>query len=316
MTYHSVIRFDRYSRSAGVVRPSTVAVAEGCRYLAASWREARPVVQVVFQLRFLAGAAVAAPQAVLTRPGSLLVGAFAWLCATWFVYLLNGLSDQVEDRRNGSLRPLASGTLPVGVARRTAVALAGLALLSAAAVSARLAGLVALMLTLGWLYSAGPRPQKGNMAGFVLVVASGGVVTYLAGAAAADGPVRSELMVLMVAMSLWMALAGTTKDLSDVDGDRVAGRRTLPVLLGDGAARRLMAVLVAVAGGVLLAGALLLAPVLVLPAVVLAFGAAGVVGCLLLGAGATGRRRQRRPYRLFMVSQYAVHLSVLGIFPG
>ncbi|MFF3854204.1 UbiA family prenyltransferase [Micromonospora sp. NPDC002575] len=316
MTYHSVIRFDRYSRSAGVVRPFSVAVAEGCRHVAASWREARPVVQVVFQLRFFAGAAVAAPHAVLTRPGSLLVGAFAWLCATWFVYLLNGLSDQVEDRRNGSPRPLATGALPLGVARRIVVALAGLALLSAAAVSARLAGLVALMLVLGWLYSAGPRPQKGNMAGFVLVVASGGIVTYLAGAAASGGPVGPELVVLSVAMSLWMALGGTTKDLSDVAGDRAAGRRTLPVLLGDRAARRLMAVLVVVAGGVLMSGALVLAPVLMLPAVVLALGATGVVGCLLAGAGATGRWRQRRPYRLFMASQYAVHLSVLALFPG
>ncbi|GGL87962.1 MULTISPECIES: UbiA family prenyltransferase [Micromonospora] len=316
MTY-SVNGLDRYFRVDGPVRPAVpalAAIAQGGGQVVASWREARPVVQVIFQLRFFAGAAVAAPHAVVTRPGALLLGSLAWLCATWFVYLLNGLNDQVEDRRNGSHRPLATGALPTAAARRIAVGLAAAALLLGAAVSLRLAGLVAVMLLLGWLYSAGPRPQKGNMLGFVLVVAAGGVVTYLAGSAAAGGLFEPELVVLMLAMSMWMALAGTTKDLSDVAGDRAAGRRTLPVLLGDHGARRLMAALVALAGGVLLIGALLVTPTLAAPAAVLTVGATAVVGCLLAGTGATDRRRQRRPYRIFMVSQYAVHLTVLSQF--
>jgi len=316
MTYYSVVRRERYFRVEGAVRLFGAAVAAGGRHVAASWREARPVVQVIFQLRFFAGAAVAAPAGIVNRPLPLLLGALAWLCATWFVYLLNGLSDQVEDRRNGSARPLATGALPIGAARRIVAGLAGVALLLAGAVSLRLVGLVAVMLVLGWLYSAGPRPQKGNLLGFVLVVAAGGIVTYLAGSAAVGGPVELELMVVMVAMSLWMALAGTTKDLSDVAGDRAAGRRTLPVLLGARGARRLMAGLVLLAGGVLLAGALLVAPTLLVPAAVLAAGAVTVAGCLLTGAGAAGRCRQRRPYRIFMASQYAVHLTVLNGFLG
>ncbi|TDC42158.1 UbiA family prenyltransferase [Micromonospora sp. KC213] len=317
MTYHSVIRPDRSFRVEGVGRPLApvrTAVAEVGRQVSASWREARPVVQVVFQLRFFAGAAVAAPQGIVARPATLLLGALAWLGATWCVYLFNGLSDQVEDRRNGSTRPLATGALPVRAARRIVVGLALVALALAGAVSARMVALVALMLALGWAYSAGPRPQKGNMLGFVLVVAAGGIVTYLAGSAAAGASVTPDLVVVMVAMSLWMAFAGTTKDLSDVAGDRAAGRRTLPVLLGDRGARRLMAGLVVVAGGVLLAGALLVAPALLVPATVLAVGAGAVVGCVLTGAGAADRRRQRRPYRIFMASQYAVHLTVLGLF--
>jgi len=118
----------------------------------------------------------------------------------------------------------------------------------------------------------------------------------------------------MVTMSLWMALAGTTKDLSDVAGDRAAGRRTLPVLLGDRWARRLMAGLVLVAGSVLLAGAVLVAPRLLPPATVLGVGAVAVAGWVLAGTGSTDRRRQRAPYRLFMGSQYAVHLTVLRLF--
>nr|BFE70725.1 hypothetical protein GCM10020092_040260 [Actinoplanes digitatis] len=51
-------------------------------------------------------------------------------------------------------------------------------------------------------------------------------------------------------MALWMAVGGVTKDLSDVRGDRLAGRRTLPILLGERRARRVMALVAgAVAGG-------------------------------------------------------------------
>jgi 4-hydroxybenzoate polyprenyltransferase/chlorophyll synthase len=47
---------------------------------------------------------------------------------------------------------------------------------------------------------------------------------------------------------------------------------------------------------------------------VLAVGAIAVAASTLLSTGERDRRRQRRPYRLFMVSQYAVHLTVLNLF--
>nr|MDT0657619.1 UbiA family prenyltransferase [Micromonospora sp. DSM 115978] len=287
------------------------AVTERWRQVALSWREARPVVQVMFQVRFLTGAALGAPQATAVRPSDLVLGAAAWLCAVWHVYLVNGLCDQVEDRGNGSDRPLATGRLPVRPAWQIAVCLAAAAVLLGVAVSPRLTFLVVLLLGLGCCYSAGRRPQKGNVLGFFVVVGGGGVVTYLAGCEAAGGMVDPNLMLLMVAMSLWMALAGTTKDLSDVSGDRAAGRRTLPVVLGDRDARRLMAALAVSVGGFLVAGAMLAAPALLPAALVLLAGAVAVAACTLLLTGVTGRRRQRRPYRLFMVSQYAVHLTVL-----
>lgn len=286
-------------------------VARVGRLIRLAWLESRPVVQVMFQLRFAAAAALAGGVA-LSR--SLLLGALAWLCASWYVYLLNGICDQVEDRRNGSGRPLAGGRLPVTAARRIAWLLASAALLLAVAVSPLFCVLVAAFLALGFVYSAGPRPQKAVVWGFFAVVTGGGLTTYLAGWVAAGGQMSPALMVLAVCMSLWMALAGTTKDLSDVEGDRLAGRRTLPVLLGDRVARRLMAALAVSVAVLALVGALMWAPRLTLAVTVLTVGALAVAGTVLRAPRTADRREQRRPYRLFMLSQLATHLVVLGGF--
>lgn len=300
-----------------------------------SWVEARPVVQLIFQLRFLVGAllGLASSAAAGRFSGSALfgigVGAAAWLCATWHVYLLNGICDQIEDRHNGSGRPLASGALSMPVARAVVAALAVLAVGLGAAVSLPLAVAVVTMLGLGWAYSAGPHPQKANVVGFVAVVTAGGLLTYLAGWLAAVGGTRSggsgglaapdlpagpsvlPLVALAGAMSLWMSLGGMTKDLSDVAGDRVAGRRTLPVVLGDRRARRLMAVLVIGVGVGFGALAVWAVPVLRVAAGVLLAGAGAVAFCLATRTSRGHRGRLRLPYRMFMTTQYAVHGVVL-----
>jgi 4-hydroxybenzoate polyprenyltransferase len=232
------------------------------------WREARPVVQLIFQLRFAAAALpaiAAAPTALSYLDGTrILLGSFAWLCTTWHIYLLNGVCDRTEDRVNASTRPLAAGVLRCAQARQALAVLAVAAFGCALAVSGVFVALVAAMLGLGWLYSAGPRPQKANVPGFMVVVVGGGMLTYLAGWSAAGGGRPScQLCLLGVAMSLWMATAGMTKDLSDAAGDRAAGRRTLPILFGEGRARSaLSAIVLAVGSGTLFVAYLLAAALL------------------------------------------------------
>ncbi|MGI5213954.1 UbiA family prenyltransferase [Plantactinospora sp. CA-290183] len=284
----------------------------------------------MFQLRFLAGALLgvtgfaAAPGAALSLPAlaGTVLGAVAWLCVTWHIYLLNGICDQTEDRHNGSGRPLASGALPLGAARGVAAGLALVAIGVAALLSWPMVVTVVAMLALGWAYSAGPRPQKANMAGFVLVVTAGGLLTYLAGWLAVgavtgvgggeDRPSLLPLAVLAGAMSLWMSLGGMTKDLSDVSGDRAAGRRTLPVLLGDRRARVLMGSFALAVGAGLAVVAAFGVPVLRPAAGVLLAGGCAVAACLAAPASRGRRSRLRLPYRAFMTTQYAVHGAVLG----
>jgi 4-hydroxybenzoate polyprenyltransferase len=241
-----------------------------------------------------------------------MAGAAAWLCTTWHVYLLNGLNGQVEDRANGSRRPLADGRLGASTGHRMLRFLEISALLLGAFAGPVMVLLVAVMLGLGWYYSAGwRRPGKSSAVASSAVIAAGGAVTFLAGWYAGGGRAPdASFAVVAMAMSLWMALAGMTKDLPDVIGDRLAGRLTLPVVLGPRRARTLLAFLSLAVG----AGALLAAwwTRTRLPfAGMLSVGALLVAGSLLLGH----RVHPRRPYRFFMIVQYAVHLPLIAGLP-
>lgn len=281
------------------------------RIVGLSFAESRPVVQVVFQLRFLTGALLAAPPLQTTALRDVALGALAWLCATWQVYLLNGLCDRTEDRHNGSRRPLSTGALTVSAGRTVALVLSGVAVTLGALVSTGFAGLVVAMLALGWLYSAAPRPQKSNLAGFVTVVVAGGLVTYLAGwHAAGGGTPDARALAVAVALSFWMGLVGMTKDLPDVAGDRVAGRHTLPIVLPERTAR----ILLALGAFVVAAGLAALStaePSLRPLAALLLAGATVLICCLLTRLSTGDGSRRRRPYRTFMITQYAVHLTAI-----
>jgi 4-hydroxybenzoate polyprenyltransferase len=288
-------------------RPTT-RLRVGARTLRHLWEEARPVVQLVFLLRFLTGMSfsTAATRGRL-EPGSLAAAA-GWLGVVLAVYLLNGVSDVPGDRVNGSSRPLASGRLGVWTAK-IATVVAGVSGMAACwSVAPRCGALAAAMLALGAVYSVGPWPAKNSPAGAALVCAGGGLLTFVAGATAAGGGLRNPEWVVAGLLSLWMGVAGGTKDFDDAQGDALAGRRTLPVRLGDHRAR------VVVAGGVLLlaaaaAGAAVHFAVgeadVAAPAAVLAVGGAAVAFRTLRPV------RRRDAYRLFMVTQWIAVLSGL-----
>src|ERR671916_1265913 len=88
-----------------------------CRLVGVLYRcflEARPAVQGIFLLRFLAGASFAGPLfvgGVVNFP--LWGGAVLWVCVTLSVYILNGVMDIEEDQSNASSRRIASGKLKV-----------------------------------------------------------------------------------------------------------------------------------------------------------------------------------------------------------
>jgi 4-hydroxybenzoate polyprenyltransferase len=296
-----------------VPRSRLLTVRRAAVVVGALWREARPVVQVVFQLRYLAGVLLSGGLAG-AGVGAVVGGALVWLAATSSVYVLNGAADVTEDRANGSRRPVAAGVLGVVAARRAAVALGGLALAGAALVSAALLLFTACVLVLGVAYSQPPAALKRWTSGVALVGISGGLLTYAAGAVVGGRPTPATLVFAGLSAT-WMAAVGAlTKDLPDATGDRAAGRRTVVVRHGDRAARVLAAgaaLVVGAAGPVL---AHLLAPALLVPGWTLAVGGLVVAGYALGVRPGQSRTRRRWPYRAFMVTQYAVHLTLL--LPG
>jgi 4-hydroxybenzoate polyprenyltransferase/chlorophyll synthase/homogentisate solanesyltransferase/geranylgeranylglycerol-phosphate geranylgeranyltransferase len=259
--------------------------------------ESRPLVQVMFLSRFLAGAALTGRAG--EHLGPVAAGAVAWLAAAVAVYVFNGVMDVAEDRGNGSRRPIASGRLPRAGAAIFTACTAGLTLGIGA--TAGILAEVLLFLGLGYLYSGPPRPAKRSGTAACAVIAALGLVTVWAGMRAAQGYSTSAVVFGLV-VSGWMGLVGAlAKDVTDVPGDTLAGRDTFAVRHGIVRVARYtaaLAITVALAG---VAAAALTAPVLLPAMLVLAAGAGRVAADCRTVAGSA----PRDPYRSFMATQYA-----------
>lgn len=274
--------------------------------------EARPLVIVIFLLRYLAGALLTSGRHHVSL-GHAALGAFGWMCVTVASYLYNGITDRREDVANGSRRPIADGTLPVRFAVGFALITAVAGLLCNAALGLPELGAAALALALGQIYSGPPFRLKRRFYAASLVGGTGGLVTYAAGALAAGGSVGTRLVLFGGAMSLWMGLVGgIAKDLPDEPGDRAAGRRTWPVVFGAQRARALMKGAAALVGVGFAAAAAAWSSGLLWCSLVVAMGAAGVIAAAPRPQTSYSRERSSLPYRAFMWTQHLSHLVLVS----
>lgn len=274
--------------------------------------ESRPTVQGIFLLRFLTGASFAGPVFAGGMNFSLWIGAGLCVCATLSIYILNGVMDVREDRINGSSRPVARGELAVVHAAGVAVGLAALSVVGGFALAGSLGWNITLALILGWIYSGPPWYLKRWPAGLAVVAILAGLLIYHAGYAAngGDGNVRS-FCIFSGVMALWMGFVGQTKDLSDIEGDKQAGRKSAPVVWGEDAVRLALSGVALFLGGGNVVLALFLAPDLLIEALTLMLGAVSVA-LIALGSWSRGDRvMRRRPYRAFMLTQYGTHLAAV-----
>lgn len=268
--------------------------------------EARPMVLGIFALRFLTGASFGAS---LSDPW-MWVAALLWVGTTWTVYLLNGVSDVEEDRVNLSGRPIARGKLGATEATVVICALGGACLLGSLALSPVLFCGTVIALALGLAYSLPPLRLKRRAAGLAAVGLLAGLVTYYTGYAAGRGTGNGTAVVAFaIVMSLWMGLVGQTKDFPDVRGDERAGRRSLPIIWGERAARLVLSGTAPALGLAFLLAAIFLDRALLVPAVIFTVGSVAVAVSMLVPW--TEARDAARPYRFFMLTQYGAHLAVI-----
>jgi geranylgeranylglycerol-phosphate geranylgeranyltransferase len=162
----------------------------------------------------------------------------ASLLVTAGTYIMNDLVDADLDRANGKKRPIPSGL----VTRRQAwafVALAfGVAILLTAMTQRPISMIIlSLMLAIGITYSM---PKVALMKRFVIKtvsIAAFYMLCALFGMTSTynfDLAITSPVLVIgvLLTLALMVFISSTLNDMGDVDGDKAAGRRTIPIVIG------------------------------------------------------------------------------------
>jgi 1,4-dihydroxy-2-naphthoate octaprenyltransferase len=146
---------------------------------------------------------------------------------------------------------LVRGELDAGAVRRAALATFALAialgLLLAWARGPLLLGLGLGSAAIAYLYNAGPWPLSATPFGEATVFVVMGVVEVLASEVAAVGRATWTGAVASVPVAALVAAILLANNVRDLDSDRRHGRRTLAIVVGERAARRLLAALIAAA---------------------------------------------------------------------
>jgi 4-hydroxybenzoate polyprenyltransferase len=255
------------------------------------------LVTVVFvALAGLAGRSVPDAIRILQLVGTMLP---IQLC----IGVINDVVDLPADAIAQPYKPLVRGVLRRSTAAGIGVILGAIGLASAATINLATLGLGAAALAAGLSYDLGLRrtalswvPWWGGMA--VLPFAS-----Y-----ASAGPIPSRLLVLIPLSALIAVGLQVANALPDIDTDRAAGVRSLPVLIGAGASRWAGPVAVAVAGvlAAALAGPLGQA------------GALFVAGIAVLGCGVVAVivTRARRPFPILALATAVFAITWLGSLPS
>ncbi|HTE67630.1 MAG TPA: 1,4-dihydroxy-2-naphthoate polyprenyltransferase [Actinomycetes bacterium] len=214
---------------------------------------ARPRTLVAAVCPVLVGTAVAGAEGrvVAWRAGAALVVAVALQIGVNFANdYSDGLRGTDSPARLGPTRLTAAGlAAPAAVKRAAAVAfavagLAGLALAVAVDLRLLLVGVAAIAAAV--LYTGGPRPYGYAGFGELAVLAFFGVVATCGSAYVQLGRVPAAAVAASVPVGLGAVAILLANNVRDIDGDRLAGKRTLAVRLGRERARDLFAAVIAV----------------------------------------------------------------------
>jgi 1,4-dihydroxy-2-naphthoate octaprenyltransferase len=205
----------------------------------------------------------------------------------------NDYSDGIrgtDAERVGPLRLVGSGIASPSSVKAAAFAAFGVAMVAGLVLAATttwwLVVVGALAIVAAWFYTGGSTPYGYRALGEVMVFLFFGLVAVLG---------TTYVQVETLPLSAWCAAVGVgalacailvANNLRDIPTDRVSGKRTLAVVLGDARTRRLYALLVAVAVVALVLLAVLTTPLALLG---LVFLLPGAPAARLVLTGAAGR---------------------------
>ena len=165
------------------------------------------------------------------------------------MYILNDLVDSDLDKANRKKRPIPSGQVSKNQAWIFIVTTNGLAAILSA-VSLNVVSMLILlpMLVIGVMYSA---PRVALMNRFVLKTLSISVFYAMCALLGITSSYGIELaatnpavpIYTMTLLGIMIFISSTLNDLGDIEGDKSAKRRTIPIVLGSAATIRLLIVL-------------------------------------------------------------------------
>jgi geranylgeranylglycerol-phosphate geranylgeranyltransferase len=158
-----------------------------------------------------------------------------------FANIDNDISDVAIDRINRPGRPLVSGRVSLRAAFFFSLIVLTIGLLSAG-----VCGKGALIVAGGvavWLVIYNRWAKRRLLIGNIMVAIAGGLPVVYGGIIAEPAPGHWRILWLGFALAAAFHLARELlKDIQDVTGDRAAGARTVPIVLGITAATRLSGV--------------------------------------------------------------------------
>lgn len=150
-------------------------------------------------------------------------------------------SSLAEDKLNKPWRPIPSGRIQVDQARALGILVSAISLMMSFVIGRGVAQSI-LLLILGYIYND---LGRGSHRGVVVrdAINDAGFAAFASGAlevATGGRPVKLHVQGMMVWLGLLAAVVATTVhvlDMYDQEGDAADGRRTLPLVIGDGPAR-------------------------------------------------------------------------------
>jgi len=175
----------------------------------------------------------------------------ASLLVTAGTYILNDLVDVDLDRANRKKRPIPSGTVSKKQAGIFVLLTFGTAIvLTTITFSLISITILTLMLLIGTAYSA-PKIalmrrfviKTASIASFYILCALLGITSTYNIDIAIDRP--AQVASILLTLALMVFISSTLNDLGDIAGDKVAKRRTIPIVIGEERTIRLTLILAA-----------------------------------------------------------------------
>lgn len=175
------------------------------------------------------------PQVFITRAVSLPLASFMIIVG---MYVLNDLVDADLDKANGKKRPIPTGQVSkkqawafIGLTNGAGILFAGLTLNPASIV------ITLLIVAIGIMYSAPKIALKNRFVVKTLSIAFamifcallGSTLTFGLNLGGTDLFVSAYIALMLGSM---VFITSPFNDLGDVEGDKAAGRRTIPIVIG------------------------------------------------------------------------------------